>query len=223
MSNIQPEGTFTAGLWESAAPLVSKIISCGFVAELSEGTLSHNCFAHYLSQDILYLRQDNEALETLSARSVEAPYREFFLKLANDGIEIEKKLHEEYLSHFKVEEAQEQSPAFGEYGRFILQQARLAPYPVAAATLLPCFWVYACTGEAISRKAGTGNKYQKFIDTYSGNEYESYVEQFIAVVETLGQKASPEVQDLMKQSFLKATAFEMAVFEEAFSSVKSRL
>ncbi len=217
MSYIKLKGTFTAGLWESAAPLVTKIISCGFVAELADGTLSHNCFAHYLSQDILYLRQDNEALETLSKRSAEAPYREFFLKLANDGIAVEKKLHEEYLKHFKVEEAHEQSPAFKDYGRFILQQARLAPYPVAAATLLPCFWVYACTGEAIARKVVASNKYQKFIDTYSGNEYESYVEQFIAVVETLGQKADREVQDLMKQSFLKATAFELAVFEEAIT------
>jgi len=215
MRTIRPKGTFTAILWHSIEDVFSKIVACDFVVKLSDGTLCNKSFAHYLSQDVLYLRQDNEALKTLSGRSLNKKYGGFFLRLANDGIEIEETMHDEYLSFFQIEEATEQSPAFGAYGNFILEHARFSPYPVAAAALLPCFWVYAETGVEIVSNSVKNNKYQKFIDTYSGGEYTIYINQYLDIVEELGQKTSPEVWALMQDAFIKATEFELAVFEES--------
>jgi thiaminase/transcriptional activator TenA len=215
MNHIQPTGYFTSDLWQAIEGIFRRILDCDFVVRLSGGTLSRVSFAHYLSQDILYLQQDNEALEILANRSFDGKYGEFFSQLAQDGIEIEKMMHDEYLDYFQIEEAGEQSTAFSAYGSFILRHAFLSPYPVAAAALLPCFWVYAETGMEIVNNSVKNNKYRKFIGTYSGDKYINYVEKYICIVEELGQEASPELQKRMKDAFIKATEFELAVFEES--------
>lgn len=215
MYHFQLTGSFTSDLWQGIDDIFKKILKCNFVVRLSDGTLSCESFAHYLSQDILYLRQDNEALKILAGRSLNEKYGDFFSRLARDGIEIEKMMHDEYLDYFQIEEAVEQSPAFRAYGNFILKHAGLSPYPVAAAALLPCFWVYAETGKEIVNNSVKNNKYRKFINTYSGNEFEDYVKKFITIVEELGQGASPELQKRMKDAFIKATEFELAVFVES--------
>lgn len=215
MSHFQLTGSFTSDLWQRIDHIFKKILDCNFVKRLSDGTLARESFAHYLSQDILYLRQDNEALNILAGRSLNEEYGDFFSRLAKDGIEIEKMMHDEYLDYFQIEEAIEQSLAFRIYGNFILKHAGFSPYPVAAAALLPCFWVYAETGMEIVNNSVKNNKYQKFIDTYSGDKFEDYVKKYISIAEELGQEASPELQKTMKDAFIKATEFELAVLIES--------
>src|SRR4030042_1219612 len=125
---MQPKGTFTRNLWQSIDPLDRRILTCEFVVKLAGGTLSPVSFAHYLSQDILYIRQDNEALELLAGRVFDENIRAFFLTLAKDGLAVEKMLHDEYLAYFKVREAHEQSPAFKAYGEFLLQHVCNSPF-----------------------------------------------------------------------------------------------
>ena len=215
MVTIAPKGVFTARLWQSMAVVYQEILKCNFVQELSAGTLRMESFAHYLAQDVLYLKQDNEALKTLSDRSENKTYADFFRKLANDGIEVEEIMHDEYFSYFRVKEATSQSPAFGAYGKYILECARLSPYPVAAAAFLPCFWLYAEVGFKIAANTVANNLYHKFIDTYSGDEYTGYIIQYLEIIEELAQSATQEMRRLMQEAFVKATRFELAVFDEA--------
>jgi len=162
-----------------------------------------------------YLQQDNEALEILACRSPNEEYGVFFSRLAKDGIEIEKTMHDEYLDYFQIEEAGEQSPAFSAYGSFILKHASLSPYPVATAALLPCFWIYSETGMVIVNNSVKNNKYKKFINTYSDEEFYNYVIHYVSIVEELGMEASPDLQKKMKDVFIRAAEFELAVFEES--------
>ncbi len=128
---------------------------------------------------------------------------------------MEQLLREEYLTHFKVHEAVEQSPAFKAYGEYLLQHASNSSCEVTAAALLPCFWVYAATGNQVILISKHGNPYQKFIDTYAGEEYEVYVNQYIEIVEDLGRQASPEMQQRMTDAFIRSTEMELMVFEES--------
>jgi thiaminase/transcriptional activator TenA len=215
MTNIQPKGEFTSNLWTSIGDLFEKITACAFVNNLSNGQLNHSCFAHYLSQDIIYIREDNKALEQLSKRADNDQHKAFFHKLAEEGLAVEKALHDEFLNYFKVQEIFTQSPAFKVYCEFILTHAQISPFSVGAAALLPCFWLYAEVGKTISSSSIPNNKYQKFIDTYSGEEFEKYVDQYITIVEELGVNADPETKVLMKKAFMEASRYELLIFEEA--------
>ncbi len=213
--NIEPKGAFTQNLWHRIEPIFEKMLTCDFIVQLGKGTLSSKSFAHYLSQDVIYLRQDNQALSMLASKTTNSSHHRFFDTLATDGIAMEQILRKEYLTHFKVHEAVEQSPAFKAYGEYLLQHASNSSADVTAAALLPCFWVYAATGNQVILISKPGNPYQKFIDTYAGEEYEVYVNQYIEIVEELGRQASPEMQQRMTDAFIRSTEMELMVFEES--------
>jgi thiaminase/transcriptional activator TenA len=210
-------GKFTEKLWQSILPLYEEILEDPFVMGLSDGTLPKPCFAHYLAQDILYVKDDSLALEILSARSPFKEQEAFFQLLAREGYEMERIMHREYLSIFNVEEAGKKSPVIEDYTVFLLGHAEHSSYSVAASALLPCFWVYLRVGKKISAGSVPGNPYQKWIDTYESEGFEDQVEHFIEIVEILGQNAGNKTGEAMVKAFLESTRYELHFFQESWS------
>ncbi|WP_421919630.1 TenA family protein [Marinifilum sp.] len=211
---MQAIGKFTRELWESAFPVYQQLVSCRFVTELSAGTLAKESFAHYLTQDILYLNKDAEALGMLAKRSKNDTYRDYFKSLEKDGLEVEFVLRNEYLQHFNLQEAKMQSKAFADYSNFLVNHAKNSPLEIAYAALLPCFWMYGAVADSIIHKNIGNNPYQKFIDTYAGDEYQYYTHKFIELVER--SSANSQYQEQMKEVFIEACRHELAVFEESY-------
>ncbi len=212
---MEAAGPFTQNLWTIIQPVYQQIINCRYIKRLADGTLPPDWFAHYLSQDILYIIEDSRALAVTAARATDPDETYFFLHLAKDGLDIERALQNDFLKHFNVPEAKEKSPAFDAYARFLLDNAFNSPYPVAAASLLPCFWVYYKAGEYVFRNSTRNNPFQKWIDTYSGSEYQEYTRRFIQITENLGQKAEPNISEQMINAFVQSAKFELRLFEEA--------
>ena len=213
---VAAQGYFTQNLWDETVPVFQQIVNSRFISGLADASLPQKCFAHYLSQDILYLRQDNEALELLSKRAPNESEKDFFLRLAEDGIAVEQAMQNEYLAYFGIREAKEQSPVFRRYGDFLLESVRNAAYPVALAALLPCFWLYGEVGQYVLSYKVPDNPYQKFIDTYAGDSYILVTTHFVHQVEKYGQKESEAVKLTMKEAFLQSSRFEYLVFDEAW-------
>jgi len=212
---MEAAGVFTEKLWSTIQPVYQQIINSRYIKRLTDGTLPHSWFAHYISQDVLYIIDDSRALAMTAARAENPDEMYFFLQLAKDGLDIERALHDEFLKHYDIPETTEKSPAFSAYEHFLLHHAFDSPYPVAAAALLPCFWVYYKTGEYVFKNAAAGNPYQKWIDTYSGTEYREYTSRFIQITENLGQNATPEIRERMINAFTEGTEHELKVLEEA--------
>lgn len=212
---MEAVGPFTRKLWKTVQPVYEQIIHCMYIQSLVDGTLPHNWFAHYLSQDVLYIIDDSKALAVTAARATNPDEMYFFLQLAKDGLDIERALHDDFLELFTIPEAKEKSPAFDAYTAFILNHAFHAPYPVAVASLLPCFWVYYKTGEYVFNNTIDNNPYRKWINTYSGDEYIQYTKRFIHITENLGQKASAIIREQMENVFTEGTKHELQVLEEA--------
>ncbi|MCT4586218.1 MAG: TenA family protein [Carboxylicivirga sp.] len=206
---------FSEELWASISPIYKQLLEHDFVKGLTSGTLSSKAFAHYLTQDMLYIIDDSLALEKLALKTDYEEEEHFFQQMADEGIELERVLHREFLGYFKVRKATEKSPAIEAYTHFLLNHTEHSSYAVAACALLPCFWVYNAVGKHIVKLANDNNPYQMWIDTYKGDEFEVYVKRFIQIVEALSQHVSEAEKDAMKQAFVKATKYELAFFEEA--------
>ncbi len=217
---VSAQGEFTQTLWELVEPIYNQIINCQFVVELADATLPESCFAFYLSQDVLYLKQDNKALEMLCQRGSAETEKQFFKQLSQDGIAVEQAMRNDYLTFYNIQEAKQQSPAFKEYGSFILDNAANALYSVALAALLPCFWLYQKIGRYIISSQVKPNQYQKFIDTYIDESYDQVTNHFIQLVEDYGQQVSLELKDEMRNVFLKSAQYEYLVFKEV-ENIKS--
>ena len=207
-------GTCTQQFWEAAEPVYRQIICHPFVIGLCDGTLPHAVFARYLAQDVLYIHDDNLALETLSTRAPREQEAAFFRELARDGLEIERALHDEFLQHFQVPAATQKTDTCAAYTAFLQQHAAHEPYEVAVAALLPCFWFYGSVGEYIVQHAAPDNEYQAWIDTYSGGDYAQYTTRFIAIAEQCARQATPEVRMAMEISFVTGCKHELAFFSQ---------
>ncbi|WP_321308710.1 hypothetical protein [Marinifilum fragile] len=138
----------------------------------------------------------------------------FFKSLEKDGLGVEFVLRNEYLKHFNLQEAKNQSKAFADYSNFLLDHAQKSVLEVAYAALLPCFWIYGAVADIIIQKKVSNNPYQKFIDTYAGDEYQYYTQKFIEIVESNSVESEHKVQ--VKEAFVEACKHELAVYEESY-------
>jgi thiaminase/transcriptional activator TenA len=214
---MKAAGPFTFKLWFAIQPVYQQIINCSFVKLLANGTLPLKCFKHYLAQDILYIVDDARALAVTAARADNTDDMYFLLQLAKDGLDIERALQTDMVKHFNIEVATQKSPAFRDYANFLHKHAYHSPYPVALASLLPCFWVYHNAGKHMKENSMPYNPYYKWLNTYSDDIYNHYVAHFIQITEKEGLKANAILQEEMINAFREGTVHELRVFEEAAS------
>lgn len=208
---------FTDLLWDKSLFVYEEIINHKFVKQLANGSLKKSCFAHYLSQDILYIKDDYTSLLELSKRSLKPSDKAFFELLAADGLKIEKELHDNFLSFFKVNKARKKSPAIEEYTSFLLAHVKNSDYHIAIAALLPCFWIYNMSGKHIIAHSIENNVYKKWVDTYSGCQYDNYTIKFINIVDSISEEVNSCEKEKMIQAYIKSAQYELAFFEESIN------
>jgi len=212
---MKPVGEFTQRLWDSVSDIYEELLSSEFVLGLANGRLAEESFKHYLSQDVIYIKRDSQALANMSERAICEKESLFFKRMSSDCIEIEDILHNEFMDYFNVKAAKEQSLAFANYSSFIEEMADKAEYPIAVAALLPCFWLYGKVGHHILATQSPTNKYQKFIDTYSGDEYIEYTREFISIMENHASSENEHTQKEIIDAFVESSRHELNVFLEA--------
>ena len=210
------KGPFTTKLWEAVSPIYEDILKLPFIKELCDGSLNKKSFAHYVSQDILYLYDDARAFIILADKAENDSDKKFFKILADEGFEIEHAMHQEFLEHFDIKEAETKSMAIQLYTDFLLNQVKNTSFVISAATLLPCYWLYNEVGNYIIKKSTAANPYKKWIDTYEGDDYMNYTSKFISIVETEAKNASEDEMQQMLESFIQSAKYEYEFWKESY-------
>lgn len=202
-------GDFTASLWEGVEDVFKLIIDHPFNRAMAEGSLSRENFRQYLEQDILYLKEDNRALSIMAERAVLPEEGDFFRILAGEGMAQEEALHRQMADSFEIKGSALKSRACLEYGDFLVSTALDCPYEEAAAALLPCYWVYQNAGRITAAGAVKSNPYQAWLDTYGGDQFSHYTEEYIRLVEKIARRSKRIVQERMTAAFRRSTEFEL--------------
>jgi thiaminase/transcriptional activator TenA len=211
-----PAMPFTEHLWQASAAIYDAIMDLPFNVELTAGMLDPDTFRFYIVQDSLYLVEFARALAITGARS-EAPQQVLdFLHFAEGAIVVERSLHEHYFAEFGVRPGAAQSPACAFYTNYLLATAAHRSYEEAVAALLPCFWIYREVGHAIHRQARPDNPYQRWIDTYAGEEFAASVDRAIAATEAAGALASETARNRMVDAFITSSRLEWMFWDSAY-------
>ena len=211
--------TFSAEAWARNLPLYEKILAMPFNAELAAGTLADNRFRHYIIQDAHYLEGFARALSLASAKGHTADHVVHFAGAAQLAIVVERSLHADYFIKFGITpvafKTAEPTPVCEHYVSYLLRVAALEPFEVALAALLPCFWIYREVGKHIHGAAASPNRYQAWIDTYAGVEFEQAVDAVIKVIDEVANDASSRTRDVMHHAFKRATQLEWMFWHSA--------
>jgi thiaminase/transcriptional activator TenA len=211
--------TFTAGLWQSIAPIYDAILAHPFIQELTDGSLSRERFAFYMKQDALYLQDFSRTLATIGARAPQPAHQESFVGYANNVIVVERALHETYFREFGVTLDVDKAPACFAYTSHLLATSASGSYPEAVAAVLPCFWIYREVGHEIISRAESGinaNPYRRWIETYAGGEFDAGVRRAIAIAEDVGSTATKDDQSRMRRAFEYSSRLEWMFWDSAY-------
>ena len=211
--------SFTDDLWKSTLPVYEEILRHPFIQELTDGSLASERFVFYMKQDALYLREFSRALALTGARLPDAGAAQSFMGIAHGVFTVERQLHESYFREYGESLDAEHAPACFAYTQFLLAAATTESHRVAAAALLPCFWIYREVGNEIVRRAEdslASNPYARWIDMYSGEGYNESVTRAIEIVEALGGEASREERAAMQRAFEHSARLEWMFWDSAY-------
>ncbi|CAB3826942.1 Aminopyrimidine aminohydrolase [Achromobacter aegrifaciens] len=212
--------SFSSDAWARNAALYETTRDMPFNRELASGQLDENAFKHYMIQDAHYLVAFGRALAIASAKADDADGVVQFADAAKGAVVAERTLHAGFLKQFGIDdatfEATPLTPACHHYTSYLIATAWSAPYPVALAALLPCFWIYAEIGREIHARAAQPNPYSAWIEAYACEDFHALVRRVITTVDRIAEKASAETLEQMHAAYTRAAQLEWMFWDSAY-------
>ena len=206
--------------WNAAEGAIGQYMNHPFFGQMADGSLSAAAFRCYLEQDSLYVVQYARAMCLLAYKTAEPSDSAMLMRLTVDNFAIEKGLLDMLSQQFGVDTARlKWREGCHRYAQYLLSMVETQPVAIAAAALLPCYWVYHENGLQLNRMAKLeGNLYAEWIKTYSGEAFIGQLAQFQEYVERQASQASATEQRQIAEAFTKAVEHEIgfmnAVMEE---------
>ena len=211
---------FTNELWRSITSIYNEILAHPFLQGLTDGTLTEERFRFYVLQDAVYLREYARALSLAGVRSPDESTLVMFNEHAIGAITVERSLHEGFLKDLGVAqeaaEATEASPTTLAYTSFLLRTATLGDYPEVLAAVLPCYWIYWQVGKALLERGSPNPMYQKWIDTYGGEEFGALVEAVLDLTDRVCEDLNPTQKARVAEAFVTTSRYEWMFWDAAW-------
>jgi thiaminase/transcriptional activator TenA len=213
---------FTEDLWkEISDDIYPGILGHPFIIGLTTGDLPEAAFRHYVLQDSAYLESFGRGLALLAAKAEVPEEFMMFCEHARTTVIVEQALHQDFLSSWggrRIPAWNEMSPNGLLYTCYLLRVAHERPYHEGVAAFLPCYWIYRRVGEHLVSKGSPNALYQKWIDTYSGEEFGEVVRQVLAVVNKLADSRTVAQRAAMKAHFRRTSELEYLFWDMGYHS-----
>lgn len=183
--------TLFARLRAEATEEWDAFVGHSFVLRMGEGSLSEDCFRHYLSQDYLFLIQFTRAygLAVYKSETLE-DMRQAASGMA--GILDEMGLHVKYCHDWGITQAEmaalAEARATTAYTRFVLDKGAAGDLLDLHVALAPCIIGYAEIGARLKKLCGAGlpdNPFRHWIDSYAGADYQALAGAQVAQLDRL--------------------------------------
>ena len=147
-----------------------------FVSLLSSDSLEEKCFLNYLIQDYLFLIQFSKAWSLAVLKSDTLEEMKIAANTVNDLINFEMELHIKLCGSYNIskndlESANEENENIA-YTRYVLELGYSGDFLDLLSALAPCVLGYGEIGMNGKNLKIKTHMYQKWIDTYSSDEYQ---------------------------------------------------
>ena len=212
--------SFTEELWRGSADIYRAILAHPFLAGLTDGSLPQDAFVFYVVQDALYLHGYAQSLAAVASRAPDAAGIEMFARDAADIVAVERTLHDSLLGDLGIDpasvEAAEPAPTTLAYTSYLLATVRGGSYAEGVGAVLPCYWIYAEVGRELARRGSPDPRYQKWIETYGGEDFGGVVRKVLAVADGLGPGLAPAERALVHRHFRATSRYEWMFWDMGY-------
>ncbi|KAJ7778806.1 Phosphomethylpyrimidine kinase-domain-containing protein [Mycena maculata] len=219
---------FTRLLISGSAAIWKEYVEHGFVQQLGKGTLSQTSFVHFIKQDYHYLKYYARAYSLLAAKS--ASFARIDAATQTIGhILREITTHRAFCAEFGVSadelEATAESSATTAYGCYLMDVGIQGDATKLLMALLACLlgygevglWLKSAAERAGSGVALAGNPYRRWIEDYSGAEYQAAVRAGLETIEAVAAADPPSPARLSEWRAVweRCTRLEKAFWDAA--------
>lgn len=185
---------FVSHLLRSTSEEWQSYVKHPFVIELGKGTLAPEAFRHYIIQDWHYLRNYARAHSLGAYKSTSFAEIQAFSEIALH-IAKESEMHVQFCKSFGVslEDLQQatESPSNSAYSQYILDIGAQGDVTELLVAVFSCLLGYGEVGLYLKRKledgsgdvALEGNRYKRWIEDYSGPDFQGAVNRGIRTLE----------------------------------------
>jgi thiaminase (transcriptional activator TenA) len=212
--------SLSAELWSRIDEIYDAILEHPFVAGLTDGSLERDRFRYYVIQDAHYLREYARALSVCGAKAPAEPEIAMFNQHAAGAIEVERSLHEGFFRDLEVSPEELSATPLGPtnraYTSYLLAVAYGGSFAEALGAVLPCYWIYWEVGKALAERGSSDALYQRWIDTYGGEEFAEIVRAVIELTDRLGPRLSEGEREAIAQHFEVTSRYEWMFWDAAW-------
>ncbi|KAI0333121.1 hypothetical protein GY45DRAFT_1320061 [Cubamyces sp. BRFM 1775] len=198
-SNPHP---MTRILIQSAAKTWKAYVEHDFVKQLARGTLPKECFLHFIKQDYLYLKYYARAYGLLVAKSSTYSSIQSATQTIINVIN-EVSTHKAFCAQWGISEADlistPESPSTTAYGAYLIDMGLQGDSAKLIMALAACLLGYGEVGLWLKKEATKpsswvkleGNAYLRWIEDYSGEQYQNAVKLGLETIEALAVADPP--------------------------------
>lgn len=208
---------WTDKTWEIIKPIYDSILEMPFIIELMDGTLHKEKFKFYMQQDSKYLENFGKTLSLLASKSYDINDTISLIHFSETAIIAERELHEFYFKDFNIVPSNTIEPVIHHYTSHIKSVSSYESVEVGMASVLPCFWIYKKVGEYIyENQKSNDNPYQKWIDTYAGDDFDSVVKEAINICNNFAMNTSERIKTRMTEVFITSSRLEFEFWDSSY-------
>src|SRR6202035_4346937 len=212
--------SFSAELWQGVTGVYDAILAHPFLTGLTDGSLPHDAFAFYVVQDAIYLQGYAQALAAVASRAPTPAQTEMFARHAADAIAVEKTLHGSLLADLGIDPVAagqaEPAPTNLAYVSYLLAATSTGSYAEGVGAVLPCYWIYWEVGKELVHRGSPDPRYQKWIDTYAGDEFAAAVREVIDATDALAAGLSRAERARVHRHFRATSRYEWMFWDMGY-------
>lgn len=207
-------------LWNDIEQIFAATLDHPFLTGLTDGTLDPEAFAQYVAQDVHYLRDYARALAIVGAKAPTLAGTAMFSRHAAEVYEVELELHASLLPDLGLDPATidttPATPTTLAYTSYLLATTYSGSFADGLAAILPCYWIYARVGAELVDRGSPDPRYQRWIDSYSGEEFASTVAEVLELTDQTGPTLTATEEAAARAHFVTTARYEWMFFDAAY-------
>ncbi len=212
--------SWSSQLWREIAPTFAAIIRHPFLTGLTDGSLDAPVFSQYVAQDVHYLRAYARALSVVAAKAPTLADTALFASHAAEVFDVELALHAVLLPELGLSagdvDAAPVTPVTQAYSSYLLATCFGGSFADGLAAVLPCYWVYAEVGAELAERGSADRRYQRWIDSYAGEEFAATVRRVLELADRVGTTLTAADEAVARTHFATTARYEWMFFDAAY-------
>lgn len=195
-----------------------------FIKELQDGSLGAEEFRYYLIQDRYYLEHFSRIHLLIAEQMEDKEVKEMLLTGAKHLAEGEISIREGFFKELNITDEEIAStpiaPTAYNYVSHMYRQLLDGSLKSAVSGLLPCAWLYQEIGVELIKTGSPTSLYQRWIETYSGEDAAKDVAHQCALINRLYESADEKEKQQMIDAFVISSRMEYLFWDMSYTLQK---